>query len=177
MRVIVLDDGSGNGYLAASSFCSSLEQHPSDSIVGVWGSPEQALEAVACGSASHLVVPNVHRRINELYMEPRLRLERAFVCDASSDDHDPRPLLWSVFTGSSAAIEPEAALSDGARRNRADLVALSAVIGAALIWSSSYSVTKVALRTIPPFTIGLLRFALASALLAGLVRIGGDSIC
>lgn len=166
----MLDGGSGEGYAAASSFCSSLEQPPEESIVGVWDSHERALEAVADGDASHLVVPNVHRRINELYMEPRLHLERAFVCDAASGVDATRPILWSVFTGSAAVVEPDAAASSGARRHRADLVALAAVVGAALIWSSSYSVTKVALRTFPPFTIGLLRFVLASALLAALVR-------
>jgi drug/metabolite transporter (DMT)-like permease len=59
---------------------------------------------------------------------------------------------------------------------RADLVALAAVVGAALVWSSSYSVTKVALRTFPPFTIGLLRFALATALLAAFVRVRRPSV-
>jgi len=48
-------------------------------------------------------------------------------------------------------------------------LAVLAVVGAALIWSSSYTVTKVALRQIPPFTIGLLRFTLAAALLGGLL--------
>lgn len=45
-----------------------------------------------------------------------------------------------------------------------------AVAAAALIWSTSYAVTKVLLERIPPITIGALRFALASALLAVLVR-------
>src|SRR5512140_2026495 len=41
----------------------------------------------------------------------------------------------------------------------------SSTIGAVLIWSTSFVATKVALLEIPPLTIGLMRFALAAAIL------------
>lgn len=51
-----------------------------------------------------------------------------------------------------------------------DWWALSAVTSAALLWSSSYAVTKEVLREVGPLTIGAVRFTLAAALLAVLVR-------
>lgn len=49
-------------------------------------------------------------------------------------------------------------------------LAVAAVLLAALIWSSSFAVTKVALNQIPPMTIGALRFVLAAIVLAVLVH-------
>jgi drug/metabolite transporter (DMT)-like permease len=43
---------------------------------------------------------------------------------------------------------------------------LLAVIGAVLIWSTSFVATKIALRTVPPFTLGALRFLVAGIVLA-----------
>ena len=51
----------------------------------------------------------------------------------------------------------------------------AAVIAAALVWSTSYSVTKVVLDELPPLTIGAARFLLAALLLRLLVRAKGLS--
>lgn len=47
------------------------------------------------------------------------------------------------------------------------------VVGAALIWSTSYTATKVALVEIPPLTINALRFALAALLMLSIVALSG----
>ena len=47
------------------------------------------------------------------------------------------------------------------------------VVGAALIWSTSYTATKVALAEIPPLTINALRFALAALLMLSIVALSG----
>ena len=44
--------------------------------------------------------------------------------------------------------------------------ALASVVIAAAVLSSSYTLTKIALRDVPPLTIGLIRFSLAAGLLA-----------
>lgn len=49
-------------------------------------------------------------------------------------------------------------------------LAVSAVLTAAVIWSSSFAVTKVALAEVPPMTIGALRFAGAALLLGVIVH-------
>ncbi|MBQ0829542.1 DMT family transporter [Streptomyces tagetis] len=48
--------------------------------------------------------------------------------------------------------------------------ALLAIVAAALIWSTSFAVTKVVLDNVPPMTIGAIRFAAAALILALLVR-------
>lgn len=53
-------------------------------------------------------------------------------------------------------------------------LAVSAVLLAAVVWSSSYAVTKVALTEVPPLTVGALRFAGAALVLGVLVRVRGD---
>lgn len=53
-------------------------------------------------------------------------------------------------------------------------LAVAAVIAAALIWSSSFAVTKVALAEVPPMTIGALRFLFAAAVLGVLVHAKRD---
>jgi drug/metabolite transporter (DMT)-like permease len=53
-------------------------------------------------------------------------------------------------------------------------LSVSAVLGAALIWSSSFAVTKVALAEIPPMTLGALRFVLAALILGVVVHTGPD---
>jgi drug/metabolite transporter (DMT)-like permease len=50
---------------------------------------------------------------------------------------------------------------------------VAAVLAAALIWSSSFAVTKVALAEVPPMTLGALRFLLAAAILGVVVHAGG----
>lgn len=50
---------------------------------------------------------------------------------------------------------------------------VASVVGAALIWSTSYTVTKVALAELPPLTIGALRFAIAAAILGLVVKLQG----
>ncbi|MEV4142257.1 DMT family transporter [Amycolatopsis sp. NPDC049691] len=49
-------------------------------------------------------------------------------------------------------------------------LSVAAVLAAALIWSSSFAVTKVALAEVPPMTLGALRFVLAAAVLGVLAR-------
>ncbi|MEU9097629.1 DMT family transporter [Streptomyces sp. NPDC048361] len=49
--------------------------------------------------------------------------------------------------------------------------AFSAIIAAALIWSTSFAVTKVLLENVPPLTIGAIRFSAAALILAVLVRL------
>ncbi|WP_280341725.1 DMT family transporter [Nocardia neocaledoniensis] len=50
----------------------------------------------------------------------------------------------------------------------------AAVLAAALIWSSSFAVTKVVLAEVPPLTVGALRFGFAAAILGVLVRVRRD---
>jgi drug/metabolite transporter (DMT)-like permease len=50
-------------------------------------------------------------------------------------------------------------------------LAVSAVVVAALIWSSSFAVTKVTLAEVPPMTLGALRFAIAAVILGVLVHL------
>ncbi|PJE96247.1 EamA family transporter [Streptomyces carminius] len=52
--------------------------------------------------------------------------------------------------------------------------AVLAVVGAALIWSTSFAVTKVALDGVPALTIGAMRFTVAAVLLGVLVRCRPD---
>lgn len=58
--------------------------------------------------------------------------------------------------------------------SRPTRLAVAAVLGAALIWSSSFAVTKVVLAEIPPMTLGALRFVLAAAILGAVVHTGPD---
>jgi drug/metabolite transporter (DMT)-like permease len=44
------------------------------------------------------------------------------------------------------------------------------VVLAALIWSTSFALTKVLLSSVPPLTIGAIRFTIAALVLAGLTR-------
>ncbi len=53
-------------------------------------------------------------------------------------------------------------------------VAVAAVLVAALIWSTSFAVTKVTLVQIPPMTIGAMRFSLAALILAVVVHARRD---
>jgi len=61
-------------------------------------------------------------------------------------------------------------ISDSPRRG----LSVAAVLGAALIWSSSFAVTKVALAELPPLTLGALRFALAALILGVAVHAGPE---
>ncbi len=49
-------------------------------------------------------------------------------------------------------------------------------MAAALIWSTSYTVTKVALVELPPLTIGALRFAIAAMVLGIIVKLQGKLV-
>ncbi|SEF34214.1 Permease of the drug/metabolite transporter (DMT) superfamily [Amycolatopsis pretoriensis] len=49
-------------------------------------------------------------------------------------------------------------------------LSVAAVLAAALIWSSSFAVTKVVLAEVPPMTLGALRFVLAAAVLGVAAR-------
>lgn len=52
-----------------------------------------------------------------------------------------------------------------------NLVALSSVVLAAFVLSSSYTLTKITLIDVPPLTVGLIRFSVASVVLAVWVRL------
>ncbi|NUS16799.1 MAG: DMT family transporter [Streptomyces sp.] len=52
--------------------------------------------------------------------------------------------------------------------------ALLAIVAAALIWSTSFAVTKVVLENVPPMTIGAIRFSAAAIALGFLVRLQKD---
>lgn len=53
-------------------------------------------------------------------------------------------------------------------------LSVAAVLAAALIWSSSFAVTKVVLAEVPPMTVGALRFVLAAAILGLMVHTRRD---
>ncbi|MEU6265740.1 DMT family transporter [Saccharopolyspora shandongensis] len=53
-------------------------------------------------------------------------------------------------------------------------LAVAAVVAAALIWSASFAVTKVALAEIPPMTIGAIRFGFAALILAAVIHTRRD---
>lgn len=57
------------------------------------------------------------------------------------------------------------------RKQWPDVRATSAVVAAALVWSSSYAVTKEVLDDVGPLTIGAVRFSLAALLLGAVVRL------
>jgi drug/metabolite transporter (DMT)-like permease len=59
-------------------------------------------------------------------------------------------------------------------RSGPPLAALLAIVAAALIWSTSFAVTKVVLNNVPPMTIGAIRFSAAALILALLVRLQKD---
>lgn len=57
------------------------------------------------------------------------------------------------------------------RRSGPPWPALLAIVAAALIWSTSFAVTKVVLKNVPPMTIGAIRFSAAALILGFLVRL------
>lgn len=59
---------------------------------------------------------------------------------------------------------------DGVRGWRGRSAAIAAVAIAALIWSTSFALTKVLLETVPPLTIGAIRFSAAAVILAFAAR-------
>jgi drug/metabolite transporter (DMT)-like permease len=73
-----------------------------------------------------------------------------------------------------ASAEPATTVPESSTDRRRLGLSVAAVIAAALIWSSSFAVTKVALSEIPPMTIGALRFVLAAAILAVVVHTRRD---
>lgn len=69
----------------------------------------------------------------------------------------------------------EATASQASRQRavspNADLIALTSVVLAAFLLSSSYTLTKITLDDVPPLTIGFIRFTVASLVLAIWVRL------
>ncbi|HWE89435.1 MAG TPA: DMT family transporter [Pseudonocardiaceae bacterium] len=53
-------------------------------------------------------------------------------------------------------------------------VAVAAILLAAIIWSTSFALTKITLAQLPPMTIGALRFVVAALILGVVVRARGD---
>ncbi|HEV8555486.1 MAG TPA: DMT family transporter [Actinophytocola sp.] len=83
-------------------------------------------------------------------------------------DSDVAAITHDISTGE-AAERPT-----GRRRvvsPNADLVALTSVVLAAFVLSSSYTLTKITLDDLPPLTIGLIRFTVAALLLGIWVRL------
>ncbi|WP_405590536.1 DMT family transporter [Streptomyces sp. NBC_01190] len=75
----------------------------------------------------------------------------------------PAP-IHPVGAAAAPAVSPA-----GGQRTRT--VSICAVVGAALLWSSSFAVTKEVLSDVQPLTIGALRFTLAALVLLVLVRL------
>ncbi|WP_078876451.1 DMT family transporter [Streptomyces sp. 150FB] len=67
--------------------------------------------------------------------------------------------------------EPGARASDVQDARRTKTLSICAVTGAALLWSSSYAVTKKVLSDVGPLTTGALRFTLAALLLLAMIRL------
>ncbi|MFD5732514.1 DMT family transporter [Streptomyces sioyaensis] len=61
-------------------------------------------------------------------------------------------------------------MPDGLNSQRPPWGSILAILGAALIWSTSFAVTKVLLNQLPPLTIGAVRFTAAALILCVLVR-------
>lgn len=57
---------------------------------------------------------------------------------------------------------------------RARWLAIGAVLLAALLWSTSFALTKLTLAEVPPLTIGAMRFGVAAVILGALVRVGRE---
>ncbi|GAA3763201.1 DMT family transporter [Streptomyces tremellae] len=68
-----------------------------------------------------------------------------------------------------SAERAEAPAARSARRTK--VLSIVAVVGAALLWSSSYAVTKEVLSDVGPLTIGALRFTFAALLLIAMTRL------
>lgn len=62
-------------------------------------------------------------------------------------------------------------MPDGMNTQRPPWGSILAILGAALIWSTSFAVTKVLLGQLPPLTIGAIRFTAAALVLSVLVRL------
>jgi drug/metabolite transporter (DMT)-like permease len=73
-------------------------------------------------------------------------------------------------TTRAASAEVEAS-DQGVGLSNANLTALISVVLSAFVLSSSYTLTKIALDDVPPLTIGFIRFAAASLVLAIWVRL------
>ncbi|MEU6816838.1 DMT family transporter [Streptomyces sp. NPDC046860] len=67
-------------------------------------------------------------------------------------------------------MDENGVLSPG-ERSGPPWAALLAIVAAALIWSTSFAVTKVVLDNVPPMTIGAIRFSAAALVLAILARL------
>lgn len=78
-------------------------------------------------------------------------------------------MISQVSSQTSAQLEPTPT-NDRHEKNTSKLsernVAFGSVILAAAILSSSYTLTKIALREVPPMTIGFIRFSIAAIILA-----------
>jgi drug/metabolite transporter (DMT)-like permease len=66
--------------------------------------------------------------------------------------------------------ESAAEISAARGAQRTKTLSIVAVVGAALLWSSSYAVTKEVLSDVGPLTIGAMRFTLAALLLLAMTR-------
>lgn len=83
-----------------------------------------------------------------------------------------------VFRGKDAIMDSDTATMaaadvrvDSPVAPTSNLTALSSVVLAAFVLSSSYTLTKITLTDVPPLTIGLIRFSIASVVLGVWVRL------
>lgn len=83
-------------------------------------------------------------------------------------DGDVETVTHDSFTG---AVAERRTGRQRAVSPNADLVALASVVLAAFVLSSSYTLTKITLDDLPPLTVGFIRFAVASLVLAVWVRL------
>lgn len=72
------------------------------------------------------------------------------------------------------SAEPVSTALEGSADRRRSGRSVAAILAAALIWSSSFAVTKLALAEIPPMTVGALRFVLAAVILGLVVHCRRD---
>lgn len=72
------------------------------------------------------------------------------------------------------STEPATTVPETSTDRRRLGLSVAAILAAALIWSSSFAVTKVTLAEIPPMTIGAMRFVLAAVVLGLLVHTRRD---
>lgn len=76
--------------------------------------------------------------------------------------------IYAMRSGGIGEFGREGASGVDERKTR--ILAIGSVVAAALFWSSSYAVTKEVLADVGPLTIGAIRFTIAAALLAIMVR-------
>lgn len=73
--------GTSSEYAARHLWTCGPENRPEGPVVRLYDTYEEAAEALAAGSVSHLVVANAYAGVNAFYMDPSFELVGAFVLD------------------------------------------------------------------------------------------------